>query len=313
MLSEDTARIDRIDLIRIANYYYKAGMTQEQIAKSMNMSRQRVNRLLARCIDQGIVTISIEGLEGTNLAIEAELEKKFRLKAVRVAAISSEENAYRELGEVSAQYLESIVASGDVIGFSRGRNVSALVDMMPRHRIGGLTVTQLMGGRNDDQSKASVDDIVHRFCEKTGSTPTLLYAPVLVNNPSLRKAIMEEPFFKDAYTVIRSCTIAVVGIGDAARDHGYIGEGDLVGNRASEARPVGEICTHYYDIEGSSIRSDLSDRVIAVTYDDYMRIPTRIGVAGLPSKRNAIIGAIRGGFINALVTDIGTAEALAAL
>lgn len=40
---------------RVAYYYYKEGSTQEQIAKRMNMSRQRVNRILSACIEYGIV------------------------------------------------------------------------------------------------------------------------------------------------------------------------------------------------------------------------------------------------------------------
>ena len=55
-LSPDTINEYR----RAAYYYYKNHLTQEEIAKRMNMSRQRVNRILSACIKNGIVRISIE-------------------------------------------------------------------------------------------------------------------------------------------------------------------------------------------------------------------------------------------------------------
>lgn len=46
---------------RIAYYYYEAGRTQDQIAQRLGISRQRVNRILAECIERGIVRITSTG------------------------------------------------------------------------------------------------------------------------------------------------------------------------------------------------------------------------------------------------------------
>ena len=45
---------------RIAYYYYEAGQTQDQIAQRLGISRQRVNRILAECIERGIVRITVD-------------------------------------------------------------------------------------------------------------------------------------------------------------------------------------------------------------------------------------------------------------
>ena len=44
---------------RVAYYYYKEGLTQEEIAKRMQMSRQRVNRIVSSCIELGLSLIHI--------------------------------------------------------------------------------------------------------------------------------------------------------------------------------------------------------------------------------------------------------------
>jgi len=52
---------------------------------------------------------------------------------------------------------------------------------------------------------------------------------------------------------------------------------------------------------------DFHQRRIGSAFDDLQNIETRLAVAGNPEKSEAILGAIRGGFINALVTDNLTA------
>ena len=65
---------------KIAYYYHKAGFTQEEIANKMNMSRQRVNRILAECIELGIVQIHVVNINENYMDIETSLEKKYNLK-----------------------------------------------------------------------------------------------------------------------------------------------------------------------------------------------------------------------------------------
>jgi DNA-binding transcriptional regulator LsrR (DeoR family) len=300
----------QIDYVRVANYYYKTGLTQEEIAKKMNMSRQRVNRILSKCIELGIVRISIGGVDDTYLELEAELEKKYGLKAVRISGNVLEENIYSEIGKVAAEYLAGIITNGHIIGFSRGRSLAGVVDNMPVIKNSNITVTQLMGGWNNQDTKISADDIVHRFSEKINATSSLLYAPVVVNSPELRNAIMKEPFFCEAYSVIKACSVAVVGIGDATDKEILPTMEDEDYEHFIDKKAVGEICTHFFDVNGRTIETTLDKRVIAVELEDFLKIPTRIGVAGSKSKIPAMLGALRGGYINSLITDFDTAQIL---
>ena len=60
------------------------------------------------------------------------------------------------------------------------------------------------------------------------------------------------------------------------------------------------------------MRGEFDDRIIAIPVADLLRVPRRVGVAGGPRKLAAIRGAMAGGWVNALVTDLSTAERLLA-
>ncbi|MGH8850855.1 MAG: hypothetical protein ACREYD_07665, partial [Casimicrobiaceae bacterium] len=59
--------------VRAAWLYYVEGLTQEQIARFMNISRAKVIRLLAAARDGGIVRIRIEGRASDQIALERRL------------------------------------------------------------------------------------------------------------------------------------------------------------------------------------------------------------------------------------------------
>lgn len=156
---------------RVAYYYYKAGLTQEDIAKRMNMSRQRVNRIVSACVDLGIVKITIQNLDKSNLELETALEQKYNLTGVRIVNNIVEENIVRELGIAAGTYLQSVLKKGDIIGVTRGRTTAAMADHwtpsspLPQD----LTVTQLIGNARESDISTGVNGIVYRLAEKLGA------------------------------------------------------------------------------------------------------------------------------------------------
>lgn len=300
---------------RVAYYYYKEGLTQEEIAKRMKMSRQRVNRIISSCIDLGIVTINIEGLDNSNLELETKLEDKYGLKEVRIINETADEQKIQELGIEGGKYLRSILKDNDIIGFSRGRNTSALVDFLPEdveypHNI---TVTQLMGSAIETNENTAVDETVYHFAAKLHAKASRLYAPIILSNEELRDSFIQEPYFEKSYEVIKKCDIAVVGIGTASSQWKHmISLYDIADKEQTEwAKDVaGEVCTHFYNSEGAAIEPPFRNRIISILLDDYMKIPVRIGVAGGKDKTEAIAAAIKGDYINVLITDLQTARQL---
>lgn len=73
---------------------------------------------------------------------------------------------------------------------------------------------------------------------------------------------------------------------------------------------VGDICFRYFDAQGAAIKSPLMQRVIGIEPASLKKIGRVVGVAGGQRKTKAILAALRGKWINLLITDRKTAEDL---
>ncbi len=307
-----TDSLKKNEYVKVAYYYYRTGMTQQEIAKKMSMSRQRVNRILKKCLETGIVKIVIQELESQNVEIETTFEKASGLNEVLI--VNCEVGRINQsLGTVAASYLDRIVKDNDIIGFSRGRALSALVDNLVPIDRKNLTVTQLVGGLNAEEANTNSDNLVRNSAEVFNAQPFFMYAPIIVESKQLRDSMLNETFFSQVYNKMKDCTVAVVGIGDMSDKSQLVQKSFLSENECEvlqSAHAVGEICTHYYDVEGKIINSDINDRVFAIDCKSFKKIPIRIGISGGKDKIEAITGAIRGDLINVLIIDYETAMAV---
>jgi DNA-binding transcriptional regulator LsrR (DeoR family) len=77
-----------------------------------------------------------------------------------------------------------------------------------------------------------------------------------------------------------------------------------------ERGAVGDICLRFFDPDGNPVITPLNERVISLKLEQLRRARRSVGVAGGPRKVNAIRGAIKGGWINVLITDHLTAHRL---
>ena len=80
---------------------------------------------------------------------------------------------------------------------------------------------------------------------------------------------------------------------------------------ASKSRAFEDICLRFYDAKGRAIRGSLNDRVIGMTLEGLRQVRRSVAICGGKEKFPAILGAVRGQWINTLVTDQHTAQRLA--
>ena len=62
--------------IKIAHWYYTLGMTQDEIAKRLSFTRQKVNKMINALADMGIVTSKVNGYERSKTRWEGALEER---------------------------------------------------------------------------------------------------------------------------------------------------------------------------------------------------------------------------------------------
>src|SRR5262249_837529 len=111
-------------------------------------------------------------------------------------------------------------------------------------------------------------------------------------------------------------TLALVGIGDVEPSRLLASSGNVFSreelDQLRQLGAVGDICLRFFAISGSPISTPLNDRVIGMELEQIRKVRRSVGIAGGKRKLAAIHGALTGHWINVLITDRFTAEALLA-
>lgn len=308
-------------LTKVAVMYHERGVRQAQIARALGISQAKVSRSLKRAEELGIVRTIVSIAPGLHPELESRLEAAFGLDEAVVVDIDDGDRdsaaaVMGGIGSAAASYLEEAFGAGERIGISSwSRTLLATVDRMRplRTPIGGHVV-QLLGGLGSREAQAQSHRLAGELARMVGAVPSYVQAPGVVADANLRERLLEDPGLAAVTAQWRELTTAVVGIGDVRPSDLLADSGNAYAPGELEALladgAVGDICHRVFRADGSVIRGPLDDRTISIPADDFRRIPRRIGVAGGPHKRRPIRGALAGGWVTALITDVHTARAL---
>ena len=148
----------------------------------------------------------------------------------------------------------------------------------------------------------------------TGCSVSIMPAPLRASSSEIACTLRSESSVRDVMLTAQAADVAVVGIGainqkdDATiLKSGYATQGEQL--MISRKGAVGDILGYFFDADGDIIPDiKIHNELISLKLNLLQTIPTVIGVAGGEHKAEAIIAAMRGKHINALVTDQDTAE-----
>jgi DNA-binding transcriptional regulator LsrR (DeoR family) len=303
---------------KVARMYHEGGIRQPQIAIELSMSQARVSRLLRQASEIGVVRTVVILPPGVYTDLEEQLQEKFGLRdAVIVDVDGAKGQVIPALGAATAQYLHATLTGGEVLGVSSwSATLLAAAEVMPARTSSPLDrVVQIIGGHGDPSVQVQANRLTGDLAAVTGARPVLLPAPGLVSSPALRRALVKDPSIGDVMKSWKELDLALVGIGSLEpspllRQSGNAltqGEQDQL----RSAGAVGDVCLRFFDADGRSTETPLNQRIMSITPADLMNVPRRVGVAGGASKFRAIRAALRGGWVNVLVTDLDTARGLA--
>ena len=126
----------------------------------------------------------------------------------------------------------------------------------------------------------------------------------------LAAALKAEPSIQQVLKQACGVEQALVGVGTPAADAtiaqmGYLDADEVRG--LAEYHVVGDILGQFFDASGRVVKLPIHDRRIGIELADLARIPKVVGVAGGLHKAEAILGALRGGFLDVMVTNELTA------
>ncbi|MHB1346160.1 MAG: sugar-binding transcriptional regulator [Candidatus Humimicrobiaceae bacterium] len=297
-------------MVKVATLYYKDGLTQDDISKKIKISKYQVNRILKRSVETGVVKISINDSMANISELEEKLEKAFSLKRAIVVDNSglSDKELKAKMGQAASAYLLEIIKNSDIIGIAWGTTVNEVVTHLPNKINKKVDIIQVTGGMHQLSVNLNCQDIARRLAAVFGVEPHLIYAPAIVESSKLRNLLLNESSIKTTFDFFNKIDIAIVGIGaifpkvtSSFIETGSFSEDDLKKLKASNT--VGDVASHFFDINGKISDPDIDKRMIAISADDLFKIPYSIGIAGGEAKAESILGSLRGKYINILVTD----------
>ena len=150
-------------------------------------------------------------------------------------------------------------------------------------------------------------DLARLLAGVYGGQYRYLHAPLLFEDAHARDVLLQQPRIREMMALARRADVALVGIGAPFPEvysllrAGYLDREALAGLRAQGV--VGDICARHYDARGSMLDIELNRRIVGIDLEALHEVGQVIGVAGGEAKAAAILGALRGGHVNVIVTD----------
>lgn len=311
--------LEQVELmVRAASMYYMDNITQNAIAKQMGISRATVVRLLQRALEEGIVEIRVNTHPDLRLPLEQALREQFQLDHVHLVMDQSDESQQRgAVARAAADVLLRLLRDDMVVAMGMGRNVGAICQHAQSVRKHDrVTFVSANGGLNASGKLINPNDTCRCLADRVGGEVVPLMAPAFTESSELQMTLLAHDQIQSALDVARRSDLAFVGVGDV-HEHsvdvllGAIPVEDM--RRLKQNKAVGDILGAFYDIDGNMIQDGILDRVIALSTDDLRRIPTVIAVASEPTKAAALLGGLRTGLLNGLITTIQNARSILSL
>ncbi|MHB8595548.1 MAG: sugar-binding transcriptional regulator [Ktedonobacteraceae bacterium] len=301
-------------LVDLATRFYVLGQTQARIARELGVDPATVSRHLKKARDEGIVRIEIRRPRSLHVDLGRELASCFGLK--RAVVVANDDGGGSAVASAAADYLGSILTNGARLGLSFGRMLSAMMPLLPAGTVSDLDICMLLGGFGRAMPGIQGHELARHFASLyPHSRVHYLQAPLLVDSPDIKEAMLRDGSIQDALKSAANCELALVGIGNLNDDAPLVRYGHLSleeQKRLVQSGAVGDVCACFFNIDGEPV-SDLDDRLIAIEREALARIPTVVAVAIGAEKYQAIQGALRTGYVDVLVTDETTAHALVQL
>lgn len=291
---------ERTDLVNVARLYYEQGLTQDQVAKRIGVSRPLVSKMLTRAREAGIVHIEIRSSTEGDAALLEALQTRYALHGGMVLPVqdSMEENL-----KAAADYL-----SGELLyernlglgwGYLLGESISLLTQQCNRRQPGA--VLPLIGKAHIPNKGYRVDELAETLASACGRHAYRLAVPSFPDSLEERQQFETTEAYLELDAMWQKLDAALVEIRDfpSVPDEATA---TRFGDSLKRQRAVGSFLSYYYNERGEFISGE-NDFAVRIPLGTLRHCPKIIGLA-LGAAPNAITGALKTGlFTHLLVTE----------
>ncbi|WP_089139255.1 sugar-binding transcriptional regulator [Vibrio rumoiensis] len=293
--------------------HFKENRSQSDISKSLDLSPAKVNRIIRQAREEGLVEIILNIPHIGVMELEKELVTNTGLsKAVLCPSYSEPaSSSVIQIASVAAEFLQDTLRKNDVICISGGKALASIVEVIKPSKGMNITVLPATGGVQG-RHFTDVNYLASKLAEKLDGESMQIHAPLFADTQSERDLLINMRATKEVLDMARHADIALAGIGAVAKgDESYFDLRHWAKNEKSlvaESQCRGEVFAHIFDQDGMGCIEALNNKLVGLTLEELSNIPVSIGVAAGADKVAPITGALRGGFLNTLITDELTAK-----
>jgi DNA-binding transcriptional regulator LsrR (DeoR family) len=299
-------------VVLAAELYYIYHLTQEQIAKRIGVSRPWVSKLLQRAEDAGIVRIDVSTFSSGITDVEEQLKERFNIRSAKVIKPMPDGQTLPQCALAAAHYVISILESDSCISLAWGKTLAAMVDAFIPMNMPNVMVVPLVGGLGANPTVLS-NQLAANLAQSMGAKCSLLHVPAFVGGKEEKQLLMNNPIIHKTIELSEHADIAIFGIGalhySTIVREGYISR-DIIAE-LENAGAVGDIALHFIDMQGRLIEHPISDQIVS---GDIKKTRSNakhtIGIAIGDAKVPVILAALNGRWLDALITDLPTANLL---
>jgi DNA-binding transcriptional regulator LsrR (DeoR family) len=233
-----------------------------------------------------------------------------------VVVVRQNEGAHllKYIGGAGAHCISRFFSHDMVLGVTWGTSVCAAMDALEPDKSLHATVVQLAGSLGARQYEYDGHSLVMRTAEKLGGESYFLDAPFYCQSAEIARSLRENHGIRESIAMGRKVQLAVVGVGSTIPEFSSFYRAGTVPleefTSLQENGAAGVVCGLHFNINGKEVCGDFCEKLVGIRHDDLLAVPTRIGISGGESKVEAILGALRGKYINGLVTDQITARSV---
>ncbi|KAA9001282.1 sugar-binding transcriptional regulator [Affinibrenneria salicis] len=297
---------------RIAWFYFVGGLTQQQIADRLNITRLRVNKTIGQIRSEGNVLVDLRLPLVECVDLEEKLKQKFALADASVTpSLPDYIEQQRAIGEAAGVMLDSLLHQYKGIGVGWGRTLSFSVRRITAKRPKDSWVVGLMGGVTRG-SGTNTFEVSTALAQALDVECHYLTAPIYCPSLESRAALLMHEELAAVMRRAADAQLALVSCGDLSA-RSPITPITIVRDHLDEliARgSIGEVLGCFLDKDGEVIAHPVNDSIMALPLVKLKEKPASILASGGGNKVNIIRAILRGRYVNRLVTDEEVARQL---
>lgn len=299
---------EQVLYVYAALQHLKHDRSTVDIGEELGVSRFMVGRMVKRARDDGLIEVRPRLSDPIDAELSRALAERFGLHSA-IAAVTPSDNpdhVRSVIATVAAKLVKELIVEDDIVGLGPGRTI---VEMCAKITdIPMCDVVQLTGVATSEAEESLRAVMTLSSIARGRMFP--MHAPLVATDAAAARAISAQPAIKQALHRMDRLHKAVLTIGGWPTSSLLAEQVRQLGElpRLQREGVVAEIGTTLLDANGREVHA-LEGQIIGISTEQLARVPVTIAIGGGAGKEQAVLAALRSGFVDILVTDVQTARA----